>query len=142
MTGKIFFDKIEDGFEIPALRKRATTRQIVEWACFRDQLKNKIHYDKEFAQSQGFPEVPVQGDLVCSFLSQMLTDWLDGQGTVKKLSCSFRGVNFPSHDILCKGRVSAKYSRDGENCLACEIWAENDKGEKTVPGEAVVVLTE
>ena len=109
MSEKIIFDDIEDGFAIPTLKKRSTTRQIVEWACFKDQLKNTIHYDKEAAQSQGFPDVPVQGDLVGSFLSQMLTDWLGGQGVIRKLSCRFQGVNFPSLDILCKGRVSADY---------------------------------
>jgi hypothetical protein len=46
----------------------------------------------------------------------------------------------PGEEITCRGRVVKKYTEGKEHYLECELWAENPKGEKVVPGSAVVVL--
>jgi acyl dehydratase len=99
-----------------------------------------IHYDKDFAQSKGLPGVIVHGQLVASFLGQLLTDWIGKQGKLIKLACSYKGMNFPGETITCRGKVSKKYIEDGEHRVECHIWAENAKGEKTVIGKAIVAL--
>jgi hypothetical protein len=39
-----------------------------------------------------------------------------------------------------KWKVVKKYTENGENLVACDIWEEKESGEVTVPGQAVVAL--
>lgn len=135
----LYFEDITVGSEITPLIKRPTTRQLVMWAGASGDY-NPIHYDKDFAQSRGLTGVIVPGQLVTSFLGQLMTDWIGESGILKKLSCSYKGMNYPGEDIICQGRVGKKYIEGGEHCIECNLWAENASGEKTVTGTAVVVM--
>jgi len=139
MTKPLYYEDVLVGDEITPLIKQPTTRQLVMWAGASGDY-NEVHYDKDFAQSKGLPGVIVQGQLVCSFLGQLMTDWIREQGVLRKLTCSYRGMNFPGEALNCKGRVSKKYVEAEEHCVECSIWVENAKGEKTVSGMAVVIL--
>jgi len=139
MTKQLFYQNVSLGDEIAPLVKEPTTKQLVVWAgAVGDYMP--IHYDKDFAQSRGLSGVIVQGQLVGAFLGQLLTDWIGEKGTLRKLSCSYKGMNYPGEVITCKGEVTKKYERDGEHFVECKIWAENPKGEKTASGRAVVTL--
>jgi len=139
MTEQPLYRDIEVGSEITTLVKYPTTRSAVKWAGATGDYY-EIHYDKDFAQSMGLPGVIVHGGAVFSFLGQMITDWMGEQGTLKKLGCSYRGMFSPGEDVICKGKITNKYVKDGENYLECEIWAENPKGERLARGTAVVTL--
>jgi len=99
-----------------------------------------IHYDKDFAQSKGLPGVIVHGQLIGCFLGQLMTDWMGEQGSLRKLTCSYKSVNFPGEALICKGKVNKKYIKDGEHYIECNLWVENTKGEKTISGKALVTL--
>lgn len=139
MAKQIYYEDVQIGTEMPPLVKHPTTRQLVKWACASGDYY-EIHYDKDFAQSTGLPGVIVHGWLTFSFVGQLVSDWMGVKGTLKKLGCSYRGMNFPGENITCKGVVTKKYTQDGEHYVECEIWAENPQGEKTAPGTAIVVL--
>ena len=139
MTKQIHFEDIVVGNEIPSLAKQPTTRQLVMWAGASGDY-NPIHYDKDFAQSRGLPGVIVHGQLVGAFLGQLVTDWIGEQGILRKLTCSYKGMNYPGEAIICKGRVSKKYVEDGEHYVECSLWVENAKEEKTVTGMAVAIM--
>ncbi len=139
MSEQLYYEDVAVGSEISPLVKQPTTRQLVMWAGASGDY-NPIHYDKDYAQNQGLPGVIVHGQLVVSFLGQLMTDWIGEQGMVKKLSGSYRGMNFPGETIICKGKVSKKRVDGGEHYVECSLWAENLKGEKTVSGTAVVIL--
>ena len=139
MTDKLYYEDITAGQSLPTLVKHPTKRQLVMWSCATMELY-EIHYDKDFAQSKGLPDVVVQGMLLLAFLGQMMTDWLGEWGTLKKLSASYRSFVLPDQDLTCKGTVTSKYIENGENYVTCEIWVENEAGEKPVVGEAVVSL--
>lgn len=139
MTKQLYYEDIAVGSEIPPLVKCPTTKQLVMWAgASTDYLQ--IHYDKDFAQSKGLPGVIVHGQLVCSFLGQLITDWMGEQGSLRKLTCNYKGINFPGETLTGKGRVAKKYVEDGKHYVVCEIWVENPRGEKTVSGKAIVVM--
>lgn len=139
MSKQLFYQDVNVGDGIAPLVKEPTTKQLVVWAGAVGDY-TPIHYDKDFAQSRGLSGVIVQGQLVGAFLGQMLTDWIGEKGTLKKLSCSYKGMNYPGEALTCKGEVTKKYDRDGEHFVECKIWAENPKGEKTASGRAVVIL--
>lgn len=139
MAKQIFYEDVEEGSDITTLVKKPSKRQLVKWAGASGDF-NELHYDKDFATSLGFPSVIVHGRLKAAFLGQLMTDWIGNKGKLKKLSCSYRGNDLPGDNIVCKGKVTKKYVQDSEHVVECEIWTENDKGEKTTPGTAVVVL--
>ncbi len=119
--------------------KQPTTKQLVMWAGAVGDY-NPIHYDKDFAQRRGLSGVIVHGQLVGAFLGQLMTDWIGGEGILRKLSCSYKGMNYPGEAITCRGKVTRKYVEDGQHYVDCSLWVENPRGEKTASGMAVVIL--
>ena len=139
MTEQVYYEDVTVDGEIPPLVKQPTTRQLVMWAGASGDYF-AIHYDKDFAQSKGLPGVIVHGQLVAGFLGQLITDWIGDQGSLKKLTCNYRGMNFPNETITCQGKVNKKYIENGEHYIECNIWAQNARGEKTVTGRAIVTV--
>jgi len=139
MPKQLYYEDIQEGSEIPALVKYPTTMQLVKYAGASGDFY-QIHYDKDFALASGLPGVIVHGWLTLAFLGQMVTDWIGGEGSLVKLSGSYRGMNQVHEDIICNGKVTKKYVEDGVSLARLEIWAENPRGDKTVTGTAVVAL--
>ncbi len=137
MAEQVYYEDIAVGSEVPAVVKYPTTMQLVKYAGASGDYY-QIHYDKDFALSNGLPGVIVHGWLTLSFLGQMLTDWLGEGGRLLKLNGSYRGMNLVHEEIFCYGKVTKKYVEGDRNCARVEIWAENPRGEKTVTGAAVV----
>lgn len=139
MGTQIYYEDVETGAEIPALVKRPTTRQLVEWAGASGDFY-PIHYDKDFALSQGLPGVIVHGPLKYQWLVQLITDWLGQSGTIRRLKAEYRDMDFPGDIIACRGRVIHKYSKNGGYFVDCEVWIENQRGVTTTRGIATVGL--
>lgn len=147
----LYWEDVEVGMEIPALPKVATSQMLVKWAAASGDF-NPLHYEFPFAEAQGVGRPIVHGQLKRAWLVQLLTDWIGEAGEIKKFSCQFRAVDYPvlmkslSEPVedkpthWCKGRVTKKYVDATMHYIECEIWVENDKGEKTTPGAATVVL--
>jgi len=141
---------VEVDGEITPLAKVATTHMLVRWAGASGDF-NPLHYENAFAESQGVGKPIVHGQLKRAWLAQLVTDWIGEQGTMKKLSCQFRGMDYPrlmksksepqeGETWWCKGKVTNKYVEGDEHLVDCEIWVENSKGERTTLGSATAVL--
>ena len=139
MAKQLYYEDVEVGSELPTLVKHPTPMQLAMWAGASGDF-NPIHYDKDYALEQGLPGIIVHGPLIAAFLAQLITEWIGEEGTFKKLKTSKRGMMLPREDLLLKGKVTKKYVENGENYVECEIWAENPRGERPVPGMAVVTL--
>jgi acyl dehydratase len=136
---QVYFDDVKEGQDIPTLEKTPSRRTLVMWAGASGDFF-ELHYDKEFAQSLGNPDVLVHGRLEAAYLTQLLTDWVGEKGQVKKVSVQYRGNAFPGQKLLMKGKVTKKYQKDGENLVELEIFVENPEGKKITPGSAIVAL--
>jgi acyl dehydratase len=139
MADQVYFEDVNVGDEIPKLVKNCTTQQLVMWAAGSGDMY-QIHYDKDFAASNGLPGVIVHGALKNAFLGQMLWDWISEKGQIKKYNCQYRGMDVPGQDIVCRGVITAKRQEDGKNLVDLDIWTEKPDGEKTSPGKAIVIL--
>ncbi len=133
------WNEVTEGMEIPTLKKNCSSQQLVQWAAGSGDFY-QIHYDKDFAMGTGLPGIIVHGALKHAFLGQLLHDWVGNTGRIKKFGCSYRGMDYPTKDILCKGVVKRKYEENGEKLVDLEIWTENPEGQKTTPGFATVCL--
>ena len=139
MADQVYFEDVEEGTELPTLRKDPTTQQLVKYAGASGDYY-QIHYDQNFAKDNGLPDVILHGALKGSWLGQVMTDWIGEGGTLKKLVTQYRGMDVPGSPIFGKGSVKRKYTENGENLVECEIWLENHEGQKTTPGSAIAGL--
>jgi hypothetical protein len=150
MAKQLYYGDVDVGTEVTPLAKIATTQMLVQWAGASGD-RNPLHYDDDFAKSQGVGAPIVHGALKRAWLGQLVTDWIGEQGELRKLSCRYRGMDYPrkmktmeepheGETWWCKGNVTKKYVEGGDHLVECEIWLENGKGEKTTPGAAVVTL--
>jgi acyl dehydratase len=133
------FDSIQVGDAIPALTKPAIGP--VQLALFAGASgdHNPIHLDETAAKAGGLPGVIAHGMLSMAFLGQLLTGWVP-QRRIRSFSTRFAAMAFPGDVITCRGTVAAKREADGEKLVDLDITAENQKGEKTLLGQATVVL--
>ncbi len=133
------WNDITEGMLLPDLKKNCNTQQLVHWAAASGDFY-QIHYDIPFAKGTGLDNIIVHGALKNAFLGQLVADWISGSGTIKSYGCSYRGMDFPDQDIVCKGVVTKKYEENGEKLVDLEVWTENPDGRKTSPGTATVAL--
>ncbi len=131
------WSEISEGQEIPVLKKNCSSQQLVQWAAGSGDFY-QIHYDKDFAISTGLTGIIVHGALKNAFLGQLVHDWIGQNGRVVKYGCSYRGMDYPNQDILCKGVVTKKYEDGARKLADLEIWTEQPDGTKTTPGTATV----
>ena len=150
MAEQVYFEDIKEGDEIPQLVKNCSTQQLVMWAAGSGDFY-QIHYDPGFATGTGLKDIIVHGALKNAFLGQLVQDWVGEKGRIVRYGCSYRGMDFPNQDIVCRGIITKKYQDGGENRIDLEIWCEtgkalddgrpkNPEGQKTTPGTATVAL--
>ncbi len=135
----LFFEDVKEGDELPSIQKNPITRtQLVKYAGASGDF-NPMHHDEVFAKNAGMPSVFAHGMLSMGFVGQLVTDWA-GNDALRRLGVRFAAITWPGDVITCKGKVVKKYQREGKNLVDCEIYSENQKGQKTVTGSATVEL--
>ena len=139
MAKQIYWEEIKVGSEISPLVKKPTPRQLVQWAGASGDFY-EIHYDKDVALKNNLPSTIIHGALKSAWFGQLLGDWVGEKGRVLKYGCSYRGMDVPGDTLTCKGKVTRKYVDGNDKLVEAEIWLENDKGEITTQGTALVLL--
>ncbi|MFN0147153.1 MAG: MaoC/PaaZ C-terminal domain-containing protein [Dehalococcoidia bacterium] len=135
----VTFDQVKEGDQLPVLKKNCTTQQLVQWAAGSGDFY-QIHYDQDFAKGTGLSGIIVHGALKNAFLGQLVHDWAGTNARIRKYGCSYRGMDLPNEDILCKGVVRKKYEEGNQKIVEVEVWTEKADGTQTTPGSATVVF--
>ena len=135
----LFYEDVKVGDTIPPLVKKITLVQNVMYSAATWDF-HRHHYDREFIQSKGFPGPFVDGQMFGAFLTQMVTQWIGPKGVLKKMGLNYRVMAFPGDTVTCQGQVTEKYKKDGEQLVKCDLWIENQKGEKAI-APAYVLFT-
>ena len=135
-NSKLLFDDVAVGSELPPLVKHSSSVQLFMFSAITWN-PHRIHYDADFARdTEGLPGTIVHGPLLGCFLSQLVTDWLRSDGKLKKLSWSNRLPAQPGDVLTCRGKVTAKHQ--DSRLVDCDLWIENQRGERVVRGKATV----
>ena len=153
-----YWEDVKEGEEIPTLKKgiytvtelflfthgvlgtTRSTRASLEAEGSMD-LGGGGRFDTEHARERR--SMPGQFDFgpqrVC-WLSQIVTDWMGDDGTLKKLNASMRHPNIVGDTNTVYGKVVKKYTEDGEHLVDLEVWNENQSGLASALGKATVSL--
>jgi 3-hydroxybutyryl-CoA dehydratase len=101
---------------------------------------NPLHTDPEFAQKTKFGGTIAQGMLSLAFISQVMTDcfqeaWIDDG----EMEVAFLAPVRPGETLKAGGQVLEWDEVKGQ--VTCEVYCENQNGDKVVAGRAVVILS-
>ncbi len=99
-----------------------------------------VHMEESRAQEIGIPGAYDYGCQRISWLGNLLTNWMGDDGFLKRMRAELRRFNVVGDTTWLKGKVTHKSWKDGEKLVDIECWAENQRGEVTMPGLATVRL--
>src|SRR5256712_8934684 len=141
LARSFYWSELRVGDDLPPLTKPAIDRvQIVRYAASSGDF-NRLHLDEPYAHAVGFPGLFAPGILALAFVGQLPTAWLR-RGHVGKLGARFIKMVWPGDELTCRGRI-AELRQEGGACYAdVELWAENQKGELVLRGQATCELYE
>ena len=139
MAEQIYFEDVSEGDAIASVTKRPTTQQLVQWAAASGDFY-QIHYDKDYAIGTGLDGVIIHGALKHAWLGDLLHRFAAPDGRVRRLTCSYRGMDVPGKKFVLQGIVNKKYREGDSHFVELEIWGENEAGQKTTPGSGLVTL--
>lgn len=98
-------DDVRVGEELPELVKTVTLSQIVAYAGATWDFY-RYHYDPEFARAQGMPAPMADGQMLGSYLAQLVMDWAGPNAFIKRLEFRLVSPVLPPDTLTCWGRVS------------------------------------
>jgi len=140
MSGQVSFDKLQVGDSIPPLTKGPLTREWIKKYADASGDHNPIHIDDKFATSFGLPSVIAHGMLDMGFVAQHVANWAGLDGFLRKIKVRFGAIVKPGDTVTCKAKIKEKKVESGKKTVFLELWAENQKGEQVITGEAEVVF--
>jgi hydroxyacyl-ACP dehydratase HTD2-like protein with hotdog domain len=133
------FDEVTIGAELPALVKVPTTVQLFRYSAVTWNA-HRIHYEREYAQREGHPDVLVQAHLHGAFLAQLVMDWAGPRARLVSFGWSNRGRAVPGDTLTCTGRVTGKRVEGDRHLVDVEVVETNQRSEVCAPGKATVLL--
>ena len=128
---------IEIGAEIATFVRQPGLHHWNRFAAVNDEFV-AIHMDDEAGRAAGYPSAFGQGNLQWSYLHDVVRQWMGDDGTIERITCSFRGANVKGQTVTAHGRVTGVVEHGGRRVVELDVWTENDAGEPLAPGTARV----
>ena len=132
------FEDIQIGDEItPLVKEIGIARMMAYGAATWDFIR--LHYDADYARELGFEAPFVDGQMMGGFLTQQVQDWAGPGAFLRKLAFRNRVMAYPGDSLTCRGVVTDVSIADEGGMVECDLWMENQRGEKVVdPASALV----
>ncbi len=127
------------GQDLPPLVKGPITRDELKAYATASGDPNPMHTDDEFARNAGYPGVFAHGMLSMGYLGQFLVQ-AGGVGSVRRFRTRFAKLTWPGEVITCRGQVTGVSDAPGARLVECDVWTENQKGERKLVGSALLAL--
>ena len=84
MFKQLFFEDVKIGINLPVLKKKVSSQQLVMYAGASGDYY-QIHYDINFAKANGLPGVILHGALKNAFLGELITNCIGDKGKISRL---------------------------------------------------------
>lgn len=98
-----------------------------------------VHHDRDYAATQGAPNIFTNIMTDNGFCSRFLTDWAGPEAMVRKVAIRLGVPAYANSKLEYIGTVTGKSQIDGEGIVEVEFRATNDQGDH-VSGTAVIGL--
>ena len=98
------------------------------------------HAESQMAREVGMPGGYDVGPQRISWMGQLMSNWMGDAGQLRKLSATIRRPNVFGDVSWCKARIADKRVEDGAHVVDLELQIDNQLGETTAKGTAVVEL--
>ena len=140
MAEQLFWEDVEEGQEVPPFSQKVGYMELNRFAGANEELV-PIHMDADYAKNVAkLPDVIIMGNLKLAYIANAITDWAGDDGWITKLAIDYRKMDTVNSTITAKGKVTKKYKQDGKHLVDLDVWVENEAGEVTTPGSAVLSL--
>lgn len=141
MSTQAYFEDLTVGDELPETTEHTTYAQLFRYSAVTWN-PHRIHYDRVYAASEGYPDVLVQSHLHGAFLTRFCTEIAGVGGTVEMINMSVRRYAVPGDVLTCRGRVTALEPGDDRGGIA---WIDMEEirgsdGAVCAPGTARIRL--
>ena len=132
------FEDIQIGDEItPLVKEIGMARMMAYGAATWGFIR--LHYDADYARELGFESPFVDGQMMGGFLTQHVQDWAGPGAFLRKLAFRNRVMAYPGDSLTCHGVVTDVSSTEEGGMVECDLWMENQRGEKVVdPASALL----
>jgi len=128
------------GTELLPLVKGPITREDLKRYAAASGDPNPMHTDEEFARNAGYPGVFAHGMLSMGYLGEFLVQ-AGGVGSIRRFRARFAKLTWPGDVVTCRGRVTAVRDEGAARLVDCDIWTENQEGERKLVGAALLAFT-
>ncbi|BCW91133.1 hypothetical protein sos41_43120 [Alphaproteobacteria bacterium SO-S41] len=98
------------------------------------------HWDDYFARQSGIPRAYDEGPMRYDDMVHLVTDWMGDDAILREISVQLRAPNLVGDLSWCTGKVTGKRVENGRHLVDLELWIDNQRGERTTRGTAVVEL--
>lgn len=135
-------DTVTVGTELPVFVRTTGFHNWNRYAAVNDEFV-PIHMDDEAGRAQGFPGAFGMGNLMWSYLHNLVRDWMGDDGRIVKMGCSFRSPNLRGMTVEARGTVTAVHDEGSERFVDLELTVVDHDAPDTVlvPATATVALS-
>ena len=122
LTETLAFEDVAAGDTLPDLVVDMTATRIVAGAiASRDFMP--VHHDRDYASSQGAPDIFMNILSDTGYCSRFLTDWAGPEAMVRTLAIRLGVPVFPGHTLTYQGSVTGTRVEDGAGLVDVEFRA-------------------
>lgn len=132
----LYFEEIEEGDEIPPLDLFLSKDEVRRFAKTAEMYVPRFT-DDEGARAEGLPGMIAPGVMSMGLLARMISEW-NSAASIRRIGTTFRSPVLPDRKVHLRGAVTQK--NEADHTAECDIWLENDDGERWVIGTATVAL--
>jgi hydroxyacyl-ACP dehydratase HTD2-like protein with hotdog domain len=136
---QLFFEDVAVGTAITPLVKHPTNVQLFRFSAATCNA-HRIHYDRDYAKSEGYPDILVQSHLHGGFLMQTVMQWAGPRSRVVAFRWQNRAIAVPGDELTCTGKVVKTELVGDVGYIECELEERNKANELCTPGWARLVL--
>ena len=118
---------IQLGDPVAPMDIEVTTTAIVAGALASHDYM-PMHHDRDFAQSQGAPDVFFNIMSTNAYLARFITDWVGPESELKNIKVRLGVQAVPGQVLAFRGEVTGREQGDTECLFEVSVVASNDVG--------------
>jgi 3-hydroxybutyryl-CoA dehydratase len=100
-------------------------------------IGNPLHFDEEYARETPFGGIIAHGMMSLAYVSEMMAQAF-GKGWYEagELDTTFVRAVRPGDTIITRGRIMGQRRMSGATHVVCDVYCENQMGERVLEGTA------